>query len=89
MKIKARVTLEADITEAEARILVEAANINTETPETLKRMADIVLKKAFPNASEDSYIAGCWLDEIAEQLGMEGVDCDDLDFPERSENESD
>lgn len=83
LKLRARITMEAEITEEEAEILVNAAQDKNGDDIALQMKANDILKKAFQNAGDDSYIPGDWLmEEIAEELGMEDVVCDDLDVPE-------
>ncbi|RHP47005.1 hypothetical protein [Clostridium sp. AF32-12BH] len=84
MKLKTRITMEAEITESEAAILVEAAKIGVDTPDTLKRMAELILKKKFPNAGYGSYIPQEWIEELAEECGMD-IPCEDLEIPEGDE----
>ena len=88
MKLRARITMEAEITKAEAEILVNAARSENKDNMRLQMEAIRIMKKAFPNAGDDSYIPGDWLmEEIAEELGMEDIACDDLDVPEGDEVE--
>lgn len=56
MKLKARITVEVNVTKAEAEILVRNAEFVTTKPDTLVRMVDLILKKKFPNAGSGSYI---------------------------------
>lgn len=88
MKLRARITMEAEITKGEAEILINAARPENGNNARLLMEAYAILKKAFPNAGDDSYIPGYWLmEEIAEELGMGDVVCDDLDVPEGDEVE--
>ena len=84
MKIRARITMEAEITESEAAILVEAAKIGVDTPDTLKRMAALILKKKFPNAGYGSYMPGICLEELSGKIGN-CTGCYDLEIPEGDE----
>lgn len=82
MKLRARITMVAEITKAEAEILVNAAQAENMRNNELQQMANDILKKAFPNAGDDSYIPCDWLnEEIAEKLGMYDV-VYDLNVPE-------
>ena len=88
LKLRARITMEAAITKGEAETLVNAARSENEDNARLQMEAIRIMKKAFPNAGDDSYIPGDWLmEEIAEELGMEDVVRDDLDVPEGDEVE--
>lgn len=87
MKLRARITMEVEITEEDAEVLVNAAQTENGDDIALQMKANDILKKAFQNAGDDSYIPGNWLmEEIAEELGMEDVACDDLDVPEGDDN---
>lgn len=84
MKLKARITVEVDITKAEAEILIRNAEFCKIKPDTLIRMGDLILKRKFPNAGTDSYIPRDWIEELAEECGMD-ISCEDLEIPEGDE----
>ena len=53
MKLRARITMEAEITKAEAEILINAARPENGNNARLLMEAYSILKKAFPNAGDD------------------------------------
>lgn len=82
MKLRARITMEAEITKEEAELLVEYSNceLNTERRNILWKQVKPILERCFPNYGPESYIPCLWMWELANELEMTSENCDDIDF---------
>lgn len=82
LKLKARITMEAEITEEEAKLLVEYSDceLNAERRNILWKQVKPILKRCFPNYGPESYIPYLWIWELANELGMTSENCEDVDF---------
>lgn len=82
LKLRARITMEAEVTEEEAKLLVGYSDceLSTARKNTLWRQVKPILKRCFPNYGPESYIPCLWMWELANELEMTSENCDDIDF---------
>lgn len=82
MKLRARITMEAEITKGEAELLVEYSNceLNAERRNVLWKQVKPIIEKCFPNYGPESYIPCLWMWELANELGVSSENCEDVDF---------
>lgn len=82
MKLRARITMEAEITEEEAKLLVAYSDceLNAERRIILWKQVKPILERCFPNYGLESYIPCLWMWELANELGVSSENCEDVDF---------